>query len=345
MEVVASRTVRRFGLAVAFTFGLAALFHGLGAGEAAIFGRARVLDSAFGSAMRFVGYAHFTIGFAFMASGAGMRSARGRGRILVALLIGVGLCALFLHSGSTGARPKLPAAAVMIYFLVHEFRDEFFFYRTYGEAAGERSGRATLALLLGLGPVALAAAWSVQFVIPEGRDLVFVDADSHSASSLLLWWWGPVAGLLGVALFYFRALRRRWGSTAWSILRRDRPIWVVYLGIALAIALAAPLGGRSYSIVLLHVAAWWVFATAGLVRFGRREGLRTLGLWTWLRRSQRGFQALHVGLTIVFIGLALLWQYGFDGAPGHVLGAVGDPDAFYYWTIMHVTVSFVPKTA
>ena len=193
------------------------------------------------------------------------------------------------------AGSKLSAAAVLVYFLIHEFRDEFFFYDSYGEAADQRSGRETLALLLALVPVGLAAAWSAQFVFPEGRDLSFVEAHMHSTISLLWWWALPVAALLAVSILCTRRLTRTRRTTVRAMVSRNRPIWIVYGGILVVIALAAPFGGKFYSIILLHIAAWWVFASARLARFGRPEGLRRLGLRTWLRRSQAGFQTLHVG--------------------------------------------------
>jgi len=41
--------------------------------------------------------------------------------------------------------------------------------------------------------------------------------------------------------------------------------------------------------------------------------------------------------------LSLVWLYRFDGAADNPLVWVAARQSFYYWTIMHVTISMVPK--
>lgn len=341
-------TVRRFSYAVLLMGGLTAVFGLISLAESAYFGGTSAVDSAFGSAMQFTGLPHFIIGFLFMASSTKMQNARSRIRIVVGLGVGLGLCWLYYRGGGPDVRPAIPMAFVLIYFLVHELRDEFFFYRRYGEVGDDapHAGRQVLRLLLSMVPFAVAVAWSVQFVFPEGRDLALIPGASELPVSRMLLMWGlPVALLLAVSAWSVATLVRDSGLSIGGLLARDRPIWVVYAGILLVIAGTSALGGKSYSIVLLHVSAWWVFATVGLRAYGKTAGVRDLGLLTWFRTTQRGFQTLHIGLTILCVVAAFLWAYRFGMADGHVLSWIGDRDAFYYWTIVHVTVSFVPKPA
>jgi hypothetical protein len=66
--------------------------------------------------------------------------------------------------------------------------------------------------------------------------------------------------------------------------------------------------------------------------------------WAWLRHTGPGFRFLHHALVLTFLGLAVWWAYGFDNDPGRQgLWALLSKDAFPYWTIMHVTMSWTPK--
>lgn len=347
-EVWRTLTVRRFSYAVLLMAGLTATFALLSLAESAYFGRSNAVDSAFGSAMQFTGLPHFIIGFLFMASSRKTQNARSRIQILIGLAIGAGLCWLYYRAGGPDVRPAIPMGFVLIYFLVHEMRDEFFFYRRYGEAGDDEpyAGRQVSGLLLSLVPFALAVAWSVQFAFPEGRDLVLIPGASELPAARMALAWGlPVAVLLALSVWGVAKVVKSSGLTIGGLLGRDRPIWVVYAGILLVVAATGTMGGKSYSIVLLHVSAWWVFATVGLRAFGKKAGVRDLGVTRWLRTTQAGFQTLHVGLTILCVATAFVWAYRFGMAEGHILSWFGDRDAFYYWTIMHVTVSFVPKPA
>jgi hypothetical protein len=68
-------------------------------------------------------------------------------------------------------------------------------------------------------------------------------------------------------------------------------------------------------------------------------------------RTRRGFGVLHGGLALLFVLLVASNHWVLAGAP-IPWGGAGVPNplslllstsAFYYWTIFHVTLSFVPK--
>jgi hypothetical protein len=66
--------------------------------------------------------------------------------------------------------------------------------------------------------------------------------------------------------------------------------------------------------------------------------------WSWLRGTRRGFNLLHAGLALALVGAGVWWAYGFGNDPGvRPLHLLLSREAFPYWTIMHVSVSFVPR--
>jgi hypothetical protein len=93
-------------------------------------------------------------------------------------------------------------------------------------------------------------------------------------------------------------------------------------------------------IVCFHVAAWWVFTTRQLARRDRAAEPKGLA---WFRETQAGFQTLHLGLVVLIVAVAAVWAYAFDRSLANPLGWLVSQQAFPYWTIGHVTVSFVPK--
>ena len=60
-----------------------------------------------------------------------------------------------------------------------------------------------------------------------------------------------------------------------------------------------------------------------------------------MRTTRGGFIALHTGLVLaVFAAIAVnYYVFGLNSWLDLVVGA----DSFYYWTIFHVTLSFLPR--
>ena len=61
-----------------------------------------------------------------------------------------------------------------------------------------------------------------------------------------------------------------------------------------------------------------------------------------MRRSVSGFQALHIGAAAILLVLILINHYVF--ASEGILNLLFSSNAFYYWTVIHVTISFAPKS-
>ena len=135
---------------------------------------------------------------------------------------------------------------------------------------------------------------------------------------------------------YFRRYRAK-------VLAAHRPICVVYGGALVVIVLELLISGRIFSIVTLHVTAWYVFA---MYQFSKRPppdpAPRKLG-WKWMRTTRGGFAFLHLGLCVLMLVAAAVWAYGFRNAPSSVFSMFLSQDVFAYWTIVHITISFVPR--
>jgi hypothetical protein len=60
-----------------------------------------------------------------------------------------------------------------------------------------------------------------------------------------------------------------------------------------------------------------------------------------MRTTPEGFKTLHLGLIGLMLVIGALWTFAFGNTV--YLGWMISPVAFYYWTIIHITVSFVPR--
>jgi len=141
--------------------------------------------------------------------------------------------------------------------------------------------------------------------------------------------------------FALRVYRRRYRA---EILAVHRPICVVFAGMLVVVLLDLLVNGRVYSIVTLHVTAWYVFVLHQFSRRAAADPAPPRFGWKWIRTTRSGFQFLHLGLLALAMIGAGVWAYGFDNSPSQVgFSAVLSRDAFPYWTIFHVTTSFTPR--
>jgi len=307
-----------------------------------------VAGNALRAATVFTGIAHFSIAFLFMWTDPRAANRESRKRILAALLIGASVCAVCLSIAS--AVPSFFLAGfVGLYFLTHEIRDEYFFSRTYRDVPEEGPGRdAVMRIIGGVISIAAAIGWNYLFVKRTNRGGVKflrpgIDLRDLGTMERLTLWLVPVALFLLIAAALFVTTVRKSGRSPRQLWREYWPLITVYGGLALMLTADLRHQSTLYLVVLFHVAAWWVFTTRRLVLSGRAGSPRELGWLTWFKRTQAGFQSLHIGLTLATVLLAVAWVYVFKKSPGNALAWIVTPDAFSYWTIMHVTVSFVPK--
>jgi hypothetical protein len=261
-------------------------------------------------------------------------------------LIGGGLCWIYALAVRHNTYARLLPLLVFVYFVIHELRDEGFFYRQYKEAPVVVERRNDILVLLVASVLGLGSLyWS--FVIPfepQSRSVVWIiDARLLEGWLYYLVWLGPSAILALACAACIGWVKQRTGLSLAALYHRDRPLWMVYFTIPIFVLAMAPIGVKGRSIVLLHVSAWWVFVSFNMARSGKKSGIQKLGLGGWLRETQTGFQTLHIVLTLLVLAAMFSWVYQFDSSDQNILSWVAKPESFYYWTIVHITVSFVPK--
>jgi hypothetical protein len=342
-------TVRQCASALAWTLGLTAVFAAWYAIEKwglRLDDDRRLVRSAPRAPMIALGIPHFLIGFLFLVTSRRVSGPRSVATLVGLVALGVGLCALYTAAGAHRAANKLPTAAVALYFIVHELRDEGFFFRAYGDAPKDvepartarflRAGTAILVAALG----AIAVFAYDLYADAKGRagplDYVVPGLGTGGRAVLVF---GAMLAYAGLRWFAW-ARREPEGLRAWA--GRTRPMGAVlalFLGVVL-------LGGVSRAlleaIVLWHVVEWLVFSVH---QAGRRER-EAPPPTTWLGRAKgtrSGFLRLHLGLSAVVFVLLLVWTYGTASSASSPLWFLVSHEAFFYWTIMHVTLSFYPR--
>jgi hypothetical protein len=313
---------------------LVALLHALSPLEHAFFTGPAISDEPFWTLMVVLSLPHNIIATLFATTS--KRWAANRLRLLAAAGLGLGIASLFYAMG--GLEKGWRADLIILYFLAHVYRDEWTFYRQHcGNAAG-----ATRPWLLpaGLYSAMLAVWWTIYIVITaEPARSICDDANrcllaGHGKVAI----WLPLFAILClVAQHCLHRFVREGNAGLKTLLQRDAPLYWVYALIPLIAIGCAALGARLYSVILLHVIAWWLFATMGYAK--NRQPLKARpSLWHWLRNTQAGFQALHAGLVMSFAGLMLYVHHA--SSQGTLMAWALSDAPFYYLTIAHVTMSF-----
>lgn len=299
------------------------------------------------TSMRLVAVAHILLGTLFLATSRAMQRPRAWPRLVALTGLGVGLC--LAYGQASGPAVPLAKAAFYAYFLAHEFRDQTWFYRANGDGPPPGADDGTTRDLLRV-PTLLVAFLGALFVAGAGLGVGNPRRYTEALLGFSPEGLRPVVGLLPLAavLLATRAFARRLGRTRpgglWAFLVEHRPVMLVYAGILGVLLLDIVISGRAYAIVTLHVAGWYVFTFRQLrARPAPAPSPRPPG-WRWLRGTPRGFDVLHLGLVGLTLLAAAVWAYGFrndpDLAPFYVMLS---RDAFPFWTIMHVTLSWMPR--
>ncbi|THD71687.1 MAG: hypothetical protein E7813_05250 [Bradyrhizobium sp.] len=318
------------------------------------------MDDLKGSAemvMRYVTLPHYGIGFLFMAASARNRTVGRRASIAGLLVLGGLLClgyaflgtafsnemtgskTMRFHWSETGASP-LALYAILFYFLAHELRDQAMFY-VATDSSGVIADRPLfdrfVNWLIGLSIGTFATViWSALVLGQQSPALVLPELTGNLRAVIAL---APVAfcvlGLGALARWYAHAT----GQTVKEMGDRHGPLIRVFVGVFLWISLGFALRLGIYLLILFHVVGWYVFTCYKLKERGQASPAAD---WlTWTRTNLSGFRTLHVGLVVAFIAVGAVWTYGFEGHGP--LWYVLAPGAFLYWTITHITVSFLPR--
>jgi hypothetical protein len=313
---------------------LVALLHALSPLEHALFAGPAISDEPFWTLMVVLSLPHTIIATLFMSTS--KRWAANRGRLLAAALLGLGIAGLFYAMG--GLEKGWRADLVILYFLAHVYRDEWSFYRHH--CGKDLSAFRSWLLPAALYSVMLAVWWTVYVVITKDPVRSICDDADHcllAGHGKVAIWLPLFAILCVVAQYCLRRFVREGNASFKTLLQRDAPLYWVYALIPLIAVGCVALGARLYSVILLHVIGWWLFATMGYART-RQPVNAGASTWYWLRNTQTGFQALHAGLVISFCGLMVYVHHA--NSQGTLIAWALSHAPFYYFTIMHVTMSF-----
>jgi hypothetical protein len=290
---------------------------------------------------RVVGFSHYTVGLIFLLSAKRMQRAISWAWFAGLLGVGIVLCVFFYDFGAN----KNPVLQMLffLYFIIHGYRDTVLFYRPMSLDPDEieRAQRKILSLtqaclLLSLFfilvPLYLVYLKSKQqYYEPELRSRI--DA-LMPYLKLLLIWGSPILLICSISLW--RVVRRFPG-----VLTYNRPVLFVLIFSSLIFLLSPLLGVWTFHLlVLTHFVGWFFYAGRRLAVLTKQSDWRD-GAWRWVRGSASGFRMLHVSVAVLFF-IVILISYLFPDKPAF-LNIIVNSKAFYYWTLIHVTISFAPR--
>ena len=349
MDAVAARprrpltvTERNALLALAGTLLVFAGFFGLGALERAVVPSAdraaRFVREATETATRLLAVAHTLVATLFLVTSAKVRSARGAATFGGLAVASVLAC---LGFGALGGREGGVAMGLFaVYFLLHDLRDEAWFYGANGDAPPAEARRAGTALGGFVLCVMLAtAAGGLAIGLPKlARPLGLAPGPRVAVAA------AGIVGALVAAHLCLRAFARGPVAGAPAEARRHRSLVAVLLGVYGVFFASIALTGRFYALVATHVVIWYVFTLRRLATAPRPATPPRAGSWTWMRTTVAGFNALHLGLLAGLAGLAAWWAFAFGNDPSRTaLRLLLSREAFPYWTLVHVTLSWMPR--
>jgi hypothetical protein len=295
-------------------------------------------------ASRVFGFSHYLVGLIFMMSSRKMRKLQGWGWFVGLLGVGI-LISIFFHNFGGRANPIL-VIFYFLFFMVHGFRDVVFFYKP---RTANRNLERTRSWILGLLQTCLLLALMYVLVPayffyrslkpktywPELQNQINVLMPYLKAVLWVAWLMAPIC-----IVAMWRQLQKFPGGLG-GFYRDNQPILLVLLYSVLLILLSPVLGVWIYNLLILsHFVGWYFYASRRLASTPRQSA-RGEGLWKWFRGSTAGFQRLHLGIAAAFL-ILILFNYFFLTDRG-ILSMLFSANAFYYWTVIHVTISFAPR--
>jgi hypothetical protein len=342
------------GMTQLFFWGFNSLFH-----PDYSFDFKEYLKASAETVMRYVTLPHYVIGFLFMVASARNRTIGRRAMIAGLLALSGLLCLGYALLGTTSSSEMisrkmirfqlsdtgatyLALFAIMLYFLVHELRDQAMFY-VATNSSGVIKNRPLFDRFvywsIGLAIATFATiAWSILVLgQPKQPQVLILPGLTGLLRSVIAL--APAAFCvlcLGVLMRWYAYAA---GQTVMEMVDQHGPLIRVFAGVFLWVNVGLALGMGAYLLILFHVVGWYVF-TCHKLKEGRQVSPAVDWL-TWTRTSLSGFRALHIGLVLAFIALGAVWIHVFEGHGP--LWYVLAPGAFFYWTIAHITVSFLPR--
>ncbi len=289
------------------------------------------------ASMRYLGISHFLIAFLFLMTSKKMRAPRSWLPFAGAIAIGTVLCLGFARVKMWS--PVLASILFFGYFVMHDFRDQVFFYFSNGDAPAkaDRKGLSDLLFRTPFLVLALLVAGAAGLMATGVLDIAWLGAAFTGWPAAARWALGVVPGAAAVLMVWrYRELWRRESlGRVGDFARANRPILVVF-----AAALLILLAQKGFAIVTLHVTCWYVFALHQLKKRPATPAPKPFS-WSWLRATPAGFNVLHIGSAVLLVAVGAVWAYGFRNDPAMApMRVILDPASFQYWTIVHVTASF-----
>ncbi|MEK6239434.1 MAG: hypothetical protein N2C14_32350 [Planctomycetales bacterium] len=285
---------------------------------------------------------HFAIALLFALTSLRNRTWGRRGLIAGLFVAGLVLHGLFQAFSQLIPAPQLLSnmrygstnLVMMIlvygYFLIHDLRDETFFYRQLGDAPPIKDERQFQRFSRGLILLAVGALGSALWIV------LLVGVPSNVAETLpgvSTWttrWILSLAPVGAVAAGGCLFLRRH------ADLAREHYVLLrLFAAELLVLGVAAAVTSRPYPILLLHCAVWYVFSAQRLDANPPKQPPSTW--WLWMRTSPQGFRVLHHGL------IAGLMLFGLAAAHGFGHPQIISDQSLFLLSILHITVSFLPR--
>lgn len=357
-----SRTLEQYGQTLAWTaiaIGVCALCYAI---EKYIFRDAlgvitdvhyRMFKNPAELPMRLFGLPHFIVGTMFLISSPRVSSFRGVLWLLGLAVIGAGLCVLFYQFGRVpGVVPgefefsPIALLAFYFYFLIHGFRDEAFFYKAFGEMPkDQQQNHNRIMVILQILMLGLLVSLAIPAYVLLGD--LYPKYSHPLISQIFPANWPYLVRFLStftpmalIAFFALSRIAKQFPDGFAGLWRAHRPILTVFLISTGIILVALGTGPWTFNfVVLMHFVAWYLFGRYMIDKRPPKEPVT--GLWNKIRRTKKGFTIFHLGLAGLFIVLVAIEVYVF-GKNGYMEPVIGSK-SFFYWTIMHVTLSFYPR--
>jgi hypothetical protein len=304
-----------------------------------------LVDSATEASTRFLVQSHFIVAFLFIFTSKRMRPMVSKVHFCSLLGLGILLCWGFFSMGAM--RSPLGVIVFYSYFMVHDFRDQIFFYHANGDVSRiDKPEALTKDLLLIPGFIfavfAVTFLLAVSFKIGNGRRWAAVlenlPSPLHWTIVVL-----PVIGVIVLALGIKRHYDHQHPDGVRGFLGTHRPMIAVFAGIYMVLVGGLIITGRANAIINLHVTTWYVFSLYHLAKRPASAPLAQSFSWRWMRTTPVGFNFLHLGTAILLILIGAVWAYSFHNDPRLSLWFLVSRDVVPYWAIIHVTTSFLPR--
>ncbi|HEY6121622.1 MAG TPA: hypothetical protein VIV66_16810 [Pyrinomonadaceae bacterium] len=294
---------------------------------------------------RFFGFSHYLVGLVFMLTSKKMKRLSSWIWLTGLLIISLMLAAVFNKFG--GERNAVMVSFYFLFFMVHGYRDMVLFYRSSADDPVTRRLQSQVWILIqGALLLSLFYFLTPAYLFYSSTRPRHISSELQAQVNLLLpflydtlkvAWIFLLASIVGL----WQLMKKLPGGWA-GMWGSDRAVFLVLLYSSLIILTSALVGPWVYNLLILsHFVGWYFYASRRLTMVPRQSS-RVDGLWQWFRGSVAGFQSLHLGVAAIFLVAILINHFALKKVG--ILNTLVSARAFYYWTVIHVTISFSPKS-